>query len=79
MNQINQPSNFDSKWRASNFGREDMGFEGIGASVCARKIDVSSPARAVRRRIKVPGMTHAHFVRSPHAHAKVKGIDRAPR
>ncbi len=25
--------------------------------------------------VKVLGLTHAHFVRSPHAHAKVKGID----
>ena len=27
--------------------------------------------------IKILGMTFAHFVRSPHAHAKVKSIDSA--
>jgi carbon-monoxide dehydrogenase large subunit len=53
-----------------------MGVEGIGASV-VRKEDrrfITGKGRYVDD-IKLQGMTHAHFVRSPHAHAKVKGID----
>ena len=53
-----------------------MGVEGIGASV-VRKEDrrfITGKGRYVDD-IKLVGMTHAHFVRSPHAHAKVKGID----
>src|SRR5258705_2965602 len=53
-----------------------MGVEGIGASV-GRKEDrrfITGKGRYVDD-IKLQGMTHAHFVRSPHAHAKVKGID----
>src|SRR5664279_5181095 len=53
-----------------------MGVEGIGASV-VRKEDkrfITGKGRYVDD-IKLMGMTYAHFVRSPHAHAKVKGID----
>ena len=53
-----------------------MGIEGIGASV-VRKEDkrfITGKGRYVDD-IKLVGMTHAHFVRSPHAHARVKGID----
>ncbi len=53
-----------------------MGVEGIGASV-VRKEDrrfITGRGRYVDD-IKLQGMTHAHFVRSPHAHAKVKSID----
>ncbi|OQW55729.1 MAG: carbon monoxide dehydrogenase [Proteobacteria bacterium SG_bin9] len=53
-----------------------MGVEGIGARV-ARKEDkrfVTGKGRYVDD-VRVHGMTYAHFVRSPHAHAKVKGID----
>jgi carbon-monoxide dehydrogenase large subunit len=53
-----------------------MGVEGIGASV-VRKEDkrfITGKGRYVDD-IKLPGMTYAHFIRSPHAHAKVKGID----
>src|SRR5947208_324764 len=53
-----------------------MGVEGIGASV-VRKEDkpfITGKGRYVDD-IKLQGMAHAHFVRSPHAHAKVKGID----
>ena len=53
-----------------------MGVEGIGASVL-RKEDkrfITGKGRYVDD-IKLVGMTHAHFVRSPHAHAKVKSID----
>src|SRR5271169_912571 len=53
-----------------------MGVEGIGASV-VRKEDrrfITGKGRYVDD-IKVLGMTHAHFIRSPHAHAKVKSID----
>ena len=53
-----------------------MGVEGIGASV-VRKEDkrfITGEGRYVDD-IKLPGMTHAHFVRSPHAHAKIKSID----
>src|SRR2546426_870586 len=28
--------------------------------------------------VKLPGMTHAAFVRSPHAHARLKRVDAAP-
>ncbi len=53
-----------------------MGVEGIGASV-VRKEDkrfITGRGRYVDD-IKVLGMTHAHFIRSPHAHAKVVSID----
>src|ERR1700760_857262 len=53
-----------------------MGVEGIGASV-VRKEDrrfTTGKGRYVDD-IKLLGMTHAHFIRSPHAHAKVKNID----
>ena len=53
-----------------------MGMEGIGASV-VRKEDkrfITGKGRYVDD-IKLLGMTHAHFIRSPHAHAKVKSID----
>ena len=55
-----------------------MGVEGIGASV-VRKEDrrfITGKGRYVDD-IKLQGMTYAHFIRSPHAHAKVKGIDSA--
>ncbi|MGX1318582.1 carbon-monoxide dehydrogenase large subunit [Bradyrhizobium sp. USDA 377] len=53
-----------------------MGVEGIGARV-VRKEDkrfITGKGRYVDD-IKLVGMTHAHFIRSPHAHAKVRGID----
>lgn len=53
-----------------------MGVEGIGARV-ARKEDkrfITGRGRYVDD-VKVVGLTHAHFIRSPHAHAKVKSID----
>ena len=53
-----------------------MGVEGIGASV-VRKEDrrfITGKGRYVDD-IKLVGLTHAHFIRSPHAHAKVKSID----
>ena len=53
-----------------------MGVEGIGASV-VRKEDrrfITGRGRYVDD-IKLLGMTHAHFIRSPHGHAKVKSID----
>ena len=57
-------------------GRITMGIEGIGARV-ARKEDkrfITGKGRYVDD-IRLHGMTYAAFVRSPHAHAKVKGID----
>lgn len=53
-----------------------MGVEGIGARV-VRKEDkrfITGKGRYVDD-IKLTGMTHAHFIRSPQAHAKVKKID----
>jgi carbon-monoxide dehydrogenase large subunit len=53
-----------------------MGIEGIGARV-VRKEDkrfITGKGRYVDD-IKLIGLTHAHFVRSPHAHAKVRSID----
>src|SRR3954462_13019544 len=53
-----------------------MGVEGIGASV-VRKEDrrfITGKGRYVDD-VKMVGLTHAHFIRSPHAHARVKGID----
>jgi len=50
--------------------------EGIGARV-ARKEDrrfITGTGRYVDDMV-VPGMKHAAFVRSPHAHAEIKGID----
>ncbi|MGY6706815.1 MAG: xanthine dehydrogenase family protein molybdopterin-binding subunit [Rhizobiaceae bacterium] len=56
-----------------------MGIEGIGARV-ARKEDrrfVTGSGRYVDDMV-VPGMKHAAFVRSPHAHAKIKSLDVKP-
>src|SRR5246500_1524652 len=53
-----------------------MGVEGIGASV-VRKEDkrfITGKGRYVDD-VKLVGCTHAHFIRSPHAHANVKSID----
>src|SRR6266849_11148534 len=53
-----------------------MGVEGIGASV-VRKEDrrfITGKGRYVDD-VKLVGLTHADFIRSPHAHAKVKRID----
>ncbi|MFC3726802.1 xanthine dehydrogenase family protein molybdopterin-binding subunit [Neoaquamicrobium sediminum] len=53
-----------------------MGIEGIGARV-ARKEDkrfITGSGRYVDDMV-VPGMKHAAFVRSPHAHADIKKID----
>ena len=53
-----------------------MGMEGIGARV-ARKEDkrfITGGGRYVDDMV-VPGMKHAAFVRSPHAHADIKKID----
>jgi carbon-monoxide dehydrogenase large subunit len=53
-----------------------MGMEGIGARV-ARKEDkrfITGAGRYVDDMV-VPGMKHAAFVRSPHAHAEIKKID----
>ncbi len=53
-----------------------MGIEGVGARV-ARKEDkrfITGRGRYVDDMV-VPGMKHAAFVRSPHAHARIKGID----
>ncbi|MFC3207478.1 xanthine dehydrogenase family protein molybdopterin-binding subunit [Aquamicrobium soli] len=53
-----------------------MGIEGIGARV-ARKEDkrfITGAGRYVDDMV-VPGMKHAMFVRSPHAHAQIKKID----
>ena len=53
-----------------------MGVEGIGASV-VRKEDrrfITGKGRYVDD-VKMVGLTHAHFIRSPYAHAKVKSID----
>lgn len=53
-----------------------MGIEGIGARI-ARKEDkrfITGRGRYVDD-IKMPGTSYAHFVRSQHAHAKIKSID----
>ena len=53
-----------------------MGIEGIGARV-ARKEDrrfITGAGRYVDDMV-VPGMKHAAFVRSPHAHATIEAID----
>jgi aerobic carbon-monoxide dehydrogenase large subunit len=53
-----------------------MGIEGIGARV-ARKEDKRFITGAGRYTddFVVPGMKFAAFVRSPHAHARIRGID----
>ncbi|MGY3484405.1 carbon-monoxide dehydrogenase large subunit [Bradyrhizobium sp. USDA 4011] len=53
-----------------------MGLDGIGASVVRKegKRFITGRGRFVDD-IKLPGMTYAHFIRSPHAHGKVKNID----
>ena len=53
-----------------------MGIDGIGARVL-RKEDkrfITGKGRYTDD-MTVPGMKHAHFVRSPHAHAEIKKID----
>ncbi len=53
-----------------------MGIEGVGARV-TRKEDkrfITGAGRYVDDMV-VPGMKHAVFVRSPHAHAQIKKID----
>ena len=53
-----------------------MGMEGIGASV-VRKEDkrfITGKGRYTDD-IRLHGMTHAQFIRSPHAHARIKSID----
>ena len=53
-----------------------MGIEGIGARVL-RKEDrrfITGKGRYTDDMV-VPGMKHAHFVRSPHAHAAITKID----
>src|SRR5690606_26599780 len=53
-----------------------MGIEGIGARV-ARKEDkrfITGRGRYVDDMV-VPGMKHGAFVRSPHAHARIRNID----
>jgi aerobic carbon-monoxide dehydrogenase large subunit len=53
-----------------------MGMEGIGASV-VRKEDkrfITGKGRYTDD-IRLHNMTHAQFIRSPHAHAKIKSID----
>ncbi|MEM7425473.1 MAG: xanthine dehydrogenase family protein molybdopterin-binding subunit, partial [Pseudomonadota bacterium] len=55
-----------------------MGMEGIGARV-TRKEDqrfITGKGRYTDD-FKVAGMNHAVFVRSPHAHAKINGIDKS--
>lgn len=55
-----------------------MGVEGIGARV-ARKEDkrfLTGKGRYTDDMV-VPGMKFAYFIRSPHAHAKINGIDAA--
>src|SRR5258708_4468968 len=55
-----------------------MGVEGIGARVVRREARVFIVGKGrYADDIKIVGLTHAHFVRSPHAHAKVKSIDTA--
>src|SRR3981189_3586035 len=69
------PSRF-SRRSCGPTGRDARGVEGMGASV-VRKEDrrfITGKGRYVDD-IKLQGMTHAHFVRSPHAHARVKSID----
>ncbi|MBA4783693.1 MAG: xanthine dehydrogenase family protein molybdopterin-binding subunit [Rhizobiales bacterium] len=56
-----------------------MAVEGIGARV-VRKEDkrfITGRGRYTDD-ITLPGQLHAHFVRSPHAHARINGIDKAP-
>ena len=53
-----------------------MGMEGIGARV-VRKEDkrfITGKGKYTDDMV-VPGMKQAHFVRSPHAHARIKSID----
>ena len=62
----------------TNSDRENRpwALKALAQASCARKTGVSSQARAATSTTsRLQGMTHAHFVRSPHAHAKVKSID----
>ena len=57
-----------------------MGVEGIGARV-TRKEDkrfLTGKGRYTDD-MSVPGMKYAYFVRSPYAHARIRGIDAAVR
>ena len=60
-------------------GGHAMSATGIGAAV-RRKEDSALPHRqrpVHRRHQPLPGQTYAYFLRSPHAHAKIKSIDTA--
>jgi carbon-monoxide dehydrogenase large subunit len=55
-----------------------MGFEGIGASVRRREdLRFISGRGTYTDDINRPGQLHAVILRSPHAHARIKGIDGA--
>ena len=55
-----------------------MGFEGIGASVRRREdLRFISGRGNYTDDINRPGQLHAVIIRSPHAHARIKGIDTA--
>src|SRR5262249_32052816 len=59
--------------KISGWEDQDMGVEGIGASV-VRKEDkrfITGKGRYVDD-IKLVGLTYAHFIRNPHAHARGK-------
>ena len=77
--EFNRPARVSMKTADSqSSGRErcTWALKALAQALCARKTSVSSPARAATSTTSSSmGMTHAHFVRSPHAHAKVKGVD----
>ncbi|MFN6999900.1 MAG: xanthine dehydrogenase family protein molybdopterin-binding subunit, partial [Elioraea tepidiphila] len=55
-----------------------MGFEGIGAAVRRREdLRFISGRGNYTDDINRPGQLHAVIIRSPHAHARIKGIDAA--
>jgi len=58
-------------------GRTDMALKALAKR--RRKEDRRFiTAMAATSRHQATGMTHAHFIRSPHAHAKVKSIEHQP-
>src|SRR5260370_906279 len=55
-----------------------MSATGIGATVRRKEHQRSSTGKGTYTSdVNRPGQTHACFVRSPHAHARIKGIDAA--
>ncbi len=72
------PGDFTKKLDGRVEGQDATGWQ-IGKA--HRKVDAADRMRGITRYtddLKLPGMLHCKIVRSPHAHAKILGIDTEP-